>query len=223
MLTILKLTETYITLKGENKFVISMSNDTSGRKRLMEVLSDNNSLHLWDSHIHPVWGDSSTVLDSSEIYNSDFNETVRYKQAKIKSWCNSQIVKGISIDLGLLDDEGNSLGELHYSLPDRHQIDMRDLATMISQGAQVVTWRDDSRVSHMVYTADQFMSLYNSAMLYILQCRFRSDALEELLFSYTEDQIDLVNELSWDTELPSAIEDKMNDLLSTMYTASSAL
>ena len=221
MLDIVKLSESLVIFSDEETgYTASFSNSAAERKLVQKLLSDNDLSHLWEAVILPEWRDSP-ITPSIQPIVSTLSEMRINKQADIKQWCNQHIVNGISIDLGLVDGAGDPLGPLHYSLTERHQTDMRDLALMIANGATQVTWRDDSRVSHMIYTAEQFMTLYQAMSTYILQCRFRSDGLEELLFSYTDDQVDLITSLNWDTELPAEIQVKSDELLATMLAANS--
>ena len=211
MIKIEKINENSITLEDvELGYRGIFYNTEVERKIIQEKLS---STSLWNDEVLPYWGDSPKLNNDSSI---DINNLIKIKQSQIKQSCHDEIVKGISIDLGLNDDQGNPLGELHYTLSEKNQTDMRDLASMISQGATQVTWRDDSRVSHMVYSAEQFMNLYNAVSQYILKCRFHSDALEELLFSYNNDQIDLISSINWNTEIPSEIQSKIDYLLNIM-------
>ena len=214
MIEILNINEKIISLSINNESLACYSNNKAGRSIVKDILNANNSYNLWDKYIIPIWGNEPKV-ETPKI-EIDVEALRKNKQLEIKQLCHDKIVEGILIDLGLKDEEGNPLGELHYTLSEKNQADMRDLALMIEQGANIVTWRDDSRVSHMIYTAQQFMTLYNSATQYILKCRFHSDGLEELLFSYSDDQIDLISNINWDTELPDNIKDKMNDLLNVM-------
>lgn len=212
MLTIVNIDENSVLLSDEDTgFRSRYINNESGRM-IVQFLTRNNQ-ELWDV-ILAHWATEPTT--GPNINEPTFDELRLQKQQIIKKWCYNKIIEGISIDLGLVDDSGNPLGELHYTLTERQQSDMRDLALMITKGATQVTWRDDSRVSHMIYTAEQFMNLYQAATIFILQCRFRSDALETLLFSYSDDRIDLVTALTWDTELPETIQNQMNKLLEIM-------
>ncbi len=188
---------------------VMVPNPDKGEDRPEEI--ESTVPVTWDD-ILEIWGDTPTVI----FPEVPFKQLVEDKQQQIKHWCEDKIISGIDIDLGLKDDHDSPLGSLHYSLTERHQMDMRDLASIIQAGATSVTWRDDSRVSHMVYTAEQFMKLYQAATAYIFNCRFRSDGLEELLFSYTENDRNKVKALTWDTELPKEIQDKINSLLGTM-------
>lgn len=216
MLTIEKISDSNLVLVDNDIGYRGVFYNTDIERGIVESkLSDTN---LWNELVLPKWGDTPKINNNLSI---DINNLRKIKQTQIKQTCHNKIVEGISIDLGLTDEEDNALGELHYTLSEKNQTDMRDLASMIAQGATQVTWRDDSRVSHMVYTSEQFMNLYTVSMQYILKCRFQSDALEELLFSYTDDQVDLISAINWDTELPDNIKTKMDNLLSVMLTDTS--
>lgn len=213
---ILNINENNISLySSENNWRGSYTNSESDRETLKFILNKNECSDLWETDILPVWGENPTV-DIVFEKPVDISILRKNKQIEIKNLCHDNIVKGIDIDLGLTDEKGNLLGSLHYTLSEKNQTDMRDLVGMIQSGMTEVTWRDDSRVTHMVYTAEQFMNLYQASSAYILQCRFRSDGLEALLFSYTDEEVDKIKALNWDTELPKDIEDNMNNLLGIM-------
>lgn len=214
MLNIGYLSEQVVVLLDDAGYTSSFSNSITERTLVQNKLNEAGCFDLWDTDILPVWTDTPLVSEVNLPVN--ISSLRLSKQSEIKKMCHDVIVSGISIDLGLKDADDNPLGELHYTLSEKNQIDMRDLASMITQGAKQVTWRDDSRVSHMIYTAEQFITLYNAASEYILRCRFHSDGLEELLFSYTDDQLDLILSINWDTELPTHIQTKMDNLLSVM-------
>lgn len=218
MLQILSISTEMVTLSDGAEYRGVYANSESDRELVQALLSKYGCSDLWTSSILPIWEDRAKVVPHEPML--DFNVLRQQKQSEIKQWCYDAITSGISIDLGLTDNNGVALGSLHYSLPERHQTDMRDLANMISAGATHVTWRDDSRVSHMIYTAAQFMQLYKAMSDHILHCRFRSDGLEELLFSYEKSEEHLIRSLSWDTELPTDIQSKVDTLLSTMLGAS---
>lgn len=214
MLNIGYLSEQVVVLLDDAGYTSSFSNSITERTLVQNKLNEAGCFDLWDTDILPVWTDTPLVSEVNLPVN--ISSLRLSKQSEIKKMCHDVIVAGISIDLGLKDADDNPLGELHYTLSEKNQTDMRDLASMITQGAKQVTWRDDSRVSHMIYTAEQFITLYNAASEYILRCRFHSDGLEELLFSYTDDQLDLILSINWDTELPTHIQTKMDNLLSVM-------
>ena len=215
MVSIINISQDNITIMyGENCRGV-YSNTEPDRDILKSILESNESLDLWESDILPVWTNTPTVeLPEPPLVDLDILKST--KQQEIKQMCHDKIVEGISIDLGLTDEEGNPLGTLHYTLSEKSQTDMRDLINIIATGATQVTWRDDSRVSHMIYTAQQFMMLYQASMNFILECRFHSDGLEELLFSYGEDDRALIEAITWDTELPEDIQSRMDSLLSIM-------
>lgn len=196
-----------------NNFTATYYNSPQGRLLAQSALGDDT---MWQSEIIPVWGDTPTVSDPSETPTIPVSKIRSDKQQQIKTLCHNKIVEGIDADVGLTDDEGNPLGTLHYTLSEKNQTDMRDLVSMIAQGATEVTWRDDSRVSHMVYTAQQFLTLYKLSSQHILRCRFKSDALEELVRLYSDDEADKIGSVDWDSEIPPEIEDKMNTLLDIM-------
>lgn len=196
-----------------NNFTVTYYNSSEGRVLAHSALCDDE---VWQAEVLPVWGDVPTVLDPQPAPSISIDKIRSDKQQQIKAICRSKIVEGIDADLGLCDSAGQPLGTLHYTLSEKNQTDMRDLVSMINSGATEVTWRDDSRVSHMIYTAAQFLVLYKLSSEHILRCRFRSDALEELLKSYSDEQIDEIGAISWDSEIPEAIEDKMNELLNIM-------
>lgn len=226
----------------------SYVNSSEGRKSIQDLIYNSNSKYLisweksaaeekgrdfnpsdedenghvwveftWDDVVN-YWGNSPTIA----LFKPSFTQIVNSKRQEIKSLCHEKITEGFSIDLGLQDESGDPLGELHYSLSELNQQDIRDLATMIAAGATQVTWRDDSRVSHMIYTSEQFMKLYNAVEAYILKCRFRSDALEELLNTYKEGQETEAQSLSWGTEIPKDISDRINGMLKILLNDESA-
>lgn len=214
MVEILNINEKIVSLLINNDSSGCYSNTEAERLIVKEILDDNNSSDLWDENILPIWGNNPTI--ETPIKEIDIESLRKNKQLEIKQSCHNKITEGISIDLGLTDELGNALGELHYTLSEKNQTDMRDLVNMIAAGTPQVTWRDDSRVTHMVYSAEQFMSLYQAATVFILKCRFHSDGLEALLFRYTDDQIDDIQSITWDTELPGDIQNQMDSLLAVM-------
>lgn len=215
MMNIVSISADYVVIvyPDQDNFTITYYNCPSGRSKVQSALSETT---LWDEVILPEWGDAPTVLDPQPTQTISIDKIRSDKQQQIKAICRSKIIEGIDADLGLCDSTGQPLGTLHYTLSEKNQTDMRDLVGMISSGATEVTWRDDSRVSHMIYTAAQFLVLYKLSSEHILRCRFKSDALEELLKSYSDDQVDEIGAISWDSEIPEAIEDRMNELLQVM-------
>lgn len=213
MLRIEELTKDGVLLvdRENDNWTCGYCNSTFGRERLMEDLERLDSMKLWDEKIHEQWGDSITIFD----IHDDPEQVRAIVRSTIKSLCNQAIVKGVDVDCGLTNPDGSARGALHYSLSERHQTDMRDLATMLATGLTSVTWRDDSRVSHEVYTAEQFMTLYQTCSRYILRCRFHSDALETILDSCTD--INTMLSINWDTEIPAEIQAHIDELWSTMY------
>lgn len=205
-----------LLMNQENSYWIQANKDAAEELGLESEIDEENTIYVWVpltwDAIIALWGEEPTIKKKIKT----FEDIVNQKQLQIKDWCNIKIVNGIDIDLGLKGEDDKPLGTLHYSLSERKQTDMRDLMSMIAAGAPVVTWRDDSRVSHMVYTAEQFTALYRAATEFIFRCRFHSDGLEELLFSYTEDQVEDVEAIEWNTELPKEIQDKIDSMLETM-------
>ena len=196
--------ETQIGLNHRCAFV----NSEAGRTRCQEYIKNiDETSTVFEDIILPVWGDNPTIIPEPV----DIDKLKQSKQQQIKNWCHNTIINGIDIDLGFKNEDGTDRGSLHYSLTEQKQTDMRDLMSMIANGSEKVTWRDDSRVTHEIYTADQFTNLYSACTLFILQCRYRSDGLEELLFRY--DNEDDINNLTWDTELPEDIQNNINELL----------
>ena len=185
-------------------------NSTAGRNDLITELNNRDSAELWDDRILPIWGPAPTIEWELPI------DIVRENKRKyIKDWCYRIIVSGIDYDCGLKNEDGTARGVLHYSLSTKNQTDMRDLASMISNGRTSVTWRDDSRVSHEIYTAAQFLALYAACTQFILKCRFKSDALETMLDSYTTSEA--IDALTWDTEIPAEVQAHIDELWATMY------
>lgn len=213
-----------IGLVSEQKVRGSYENTEESRARVKKIFDENEVFKnvygkfvraSWEEDIVPIWGETATI----SIAQIPVEEIRSQKQQQIKDTCHTKIVAGIDINLGLQTDEGAPAGELHYSLTERKQTDMHDLAEVISKGATQVTWRDDNRVTHQIYTADQFMKLYSAANAHILKCKYLSDALEELLFSYSDNEVDKIKALNWDTELPAEIKERMETLLSVMLDA----
>ena len=194
-----------------NNWTCSYCNSKLGRSQLLSDLHRLDAMHLWDDIIHDRWGDDVTVFD---MYD-DVEQLRPIVRANIKQLCNRAIVEGIDVDCGLTDENGSPRGSLHYSLSERHQTDMRDLASLIASGLTSVTWRDDSRVSHEVYSAKQFMIVYEACMRHVLRCRFRSDALETLLDKCTDTNSMLA--ITWDTTIPEDIQSHTDVLWATMY------
>lgn len=215
MITIHQISPNTLCLKDpdRNNWMCTYTNNSIGRKHLMYDLERFDANQLWEDKIKDVWTDDPLVPDLT-VSVDEIRDRVRNN---IKSWCKSAIVSGIDVDCGLTNiDDGTSRGSLHYSLTERKQIDMKDLATMISEGKESVTWRDDSRVAHEVYTATQFMKLYDAATKHILKCRFHSDALESLLDSYSNDDIDKIRSIKWEMDLPESIKNHEELLWTTM-------
>lgn len=191
----------------------------NSRSLFMNSSDDREKIQLWlknidktstvfEDNILPVWGDKPTIIPEPV----DIDKLKQSKQQQIKQWCHNIITNGIDIDLGFKNEDGTDRGSLHYALTEQKQTDMRDLMSLIASGATEVTWRDDSRLTHEVYTAEQFITLYQACTQFIFQCRFKSDGLEELLFTYDNEED--INNLNWDTELPEEIQNNINELLS---------
>lgn len=197
--------ETQIGLNHRRAFV----NSEYGRIKCQEYIKNfDETSTVFEDVILPVWGDNPTIIPEPV----DIDKLKQSKQQQIKNWCHNIITKGIDIDLGFKNEDGTDRGSLHYTLTEQKQTDMRDLMSLIATGAKEVTWRDDSRLTHEIYTVEQFTNLYQACTQFIFQCRFRSDGLEELLFRYdTEEDI---NNLNWNTELPEDIQNNINQLLS---------
>ena len=184
-------------------------NSEDGRIKCQEYIKNfDEASTVFEDVILPVWGDNPTIIPEPV----DIDKLKQSKQQQIKNWCHNTIINGIDIDLGFKNEDDTDRGSLHYTLTEQKQTDMRDLMSLIAAGATEVTWRDDSRLTHEIYTAEQFTNLYQACTQFIFQCRFRSDGLEELLFRYdTEEDI---NNLNWNTELPEDIQNNINQLLS---------
>lgn len=183
-------------------------NSTSGREMVQKYIKNiDGTSTLFEDEILPIWGDNPTII-TEEV---DIEKIRIQKQAQIKQWCHNTIINGIDIDLGLTNEDGTPRGSLHYTLTEQKQTDMRDLMSIISTGASIVTWKDDSRLTHEIYSAELFTLLYQACTKFIFECRFKSDGLEELLFTY--DNIEDINNLTWDTEIPENIQNKINELL----------
>lgn len=219
--TLIFYDDNIIGLVSEKKVRGCYENTESGRQKVKKIFDENEVFKKvngkferasLEEDIFPIWGDSATI----SIDQVPIEEIRSKKQQQIKNICHNKIVAGVDVDIGLQTDDGEPAGELHYSLTERKQTDMHDLAESISKGATQVTWRDESRVTHQIYTADQFMKLYNAANDHILRCRYLSDALEELLFSYSDNEEDKIKALNWDTELPTEIKERMENLISVM-------
>lgn len=184
-------------------------NSEEGRIMCQEYIKNiDETSTVFEDVILPVWGDEPTIVPEPV----DIDKLKLSKQQQIKQWCHNIITNGIDIDLGLKNEDGTNRGTLHYTLTEQKQTDMRDLMSLIAAGATEVTWRDDSRLTHEIYTAEQFTTLYQACTQFIFQCRFKSDGLEELLFTYDNEED--INNLNWDTELPEEIQNNINELLS---------
>lgn len=208
MLSIAELSKYTVTLVSDTGAKHTFYNFSTNNNLLRQILAKHDCLELFDNEIKPIW--------DVKMQNDRIIKTKRErKRTYIKEYCHNLIVSGIDADVGLLNDDGSPRGILHYSLTERKQEDMKDLMVMIRLGQEVVTWRDDSRVSHERYTAEQFEKLYTAAANFIFSCRFRSDALEVLLDSYGDDT-DKIDSLTWETEIPSDIQSDMDSLLSLM-------
>lgn len=213
MLRIIELSNKHALLidAENNNWTCSYCNSKVGRSQLLSDLERLDAMNLWDDYIHKQWGDDIIINDPYD----DIEYLRSVIRSSIKSSCRRMIIAGIDVDCGLTDENGAARGPLHYSLSERHQTDMRDLAALIASGLTSVTWRDDSRVSHEIYTAEQFMTLYNACMKHVLHCRFHSDALETMLDSCTT--VHSMLSITWDTHIPEEIQLHMEALWATMY------
>lgn len=195
-------------LIDENGLEFYTSNWADCKEELKTIAANWEELYV---ELEKVWGPTPhgdlTVVDLETV-----RESVR---AQIKKACHDKIVEGITVNCGLTNPDGTNRGELHYTLSEKNQQDMRDLATMIAAGSTAVTWRDDSRVAHEIYTAEQFMVLYQAGTQYILSCRFKSDALEVMLNMCTT--VEEMESITWDSEIPPEIQEQMQALWDVMY------
>jgi len=140
--------------------------------------------------------------------------TLEEKLEQIKRWCQEAIISGINFDCGK--------GLKHYTLEDHKQEVMKDHALLIEKGAQRVIWRDSSRFMHEIYSAQEFMNLYNEAKFHRLKCQLHSDGLEEYVSSLFEEISDEtgrpaneaeISAITWETKLPIEIENKIETLM----------
>ena len=128
-------------------------NSEDGRIKCQEYIKNfDETSTVFEDVILPVWGDEPTIVP--EPVNID--KLKQSKQQQIKQWCHNIIINGIDINLGFKNEDGTDRGSLHYTLTEQKQTDMRDLISLITSGATEVTWRDDSRLTHEIYTAEQF-------------------------------------------------------------------
>lgn len=186
----------------EGEWRASYMNDDIGRREVERYFIEEVNLPELYEEVMRVWGNEPTVFYESSP-PIPFEIIKEMKVEEIKQLCQKNIIDGITIDIGKVGKDGIPMGELHYYLDLKKQDYMKILYEAIKNGAQEVIWRDESRVSHEVYTAKEFMILFTACTTHILTCQLRSDSLEEYLKTLTDQQE--ISELNWNTELPESI------------------
>ena len=213
-MTIKELTSRSVILMSSDDSEYEFDRSLQSMNKIIKLLKSEDSMYLWEDKIKPLWVPTSKLPYSKKADVSEQREQIR---TNIKMMCKQRIVSGVYVDVGLIDADGSPRGELHYPLTERNQSDISELAHLIERGATKVTYRDDSRVTHEIYTSEQFMKLHSAALMYIFRCRLHSDELEALLDSYSDDELDSMKRISWDIEIPQEISKNTEELWSTMY------
>ena len=164
--------------------------------RLITYYEEEESTIFKKYELEPILKDWSSI--QSELISN------------IKSECESIIIRGFDFDTF-------GTGLLHYTLEKNKQDDMKVIYSNILAGATKVLWHDSSRVTHEVYTAEQFINFYQYAMYFVVQCKIRSDFLEQQIIDYitNKDEASARN-VNFYTPLSDEIEEEIKTQVSIM-------
>lgn len=164
-----------------------------------EIVSFVAKSATYEDDILPIWGPEPSINPPKLLFEDLVNEKI----SEIKKWCESEIIKGIDIDF--TNSTLETPGIKHYTLTKYHQEDLwiRWLSILNDPELQQISWRDEARVTHELYTVEEFLKLFRAAQEHIFRCKFKSDVLEQKILSYDESQSELVSALTWQTPLSS--------------------
>lgn len=137
-------------------------------------------------------------------------EIIAERSADIKSACGAAIVQGF--DANVL-----GRGNLHYTLTEIQQRDMEVLLQKVKDGAAAVLWHDSSRVTHELYTAEQFIQLFGIGYAHMISCKIQSDWLEQLVRDLCgAGDLTGAAAVKWDTVLPENYQAQCDEQISLM-------
>jgi hypothetical protein len=124
---------------------------------------------------------------------------VQLKIQQIKQECAEIIYTGF--------DSTVKYGELkHYTLKDYEQSNMQALLISIIGGATTVPWRHSELIVCDTFTAQEFQQLYQQAMVFTVNQRYKSDVIE-LYLTNEELTLEQINSVSLGMQLPQYYED----------------
>ena len=133
---------------------------------------------------------------SEDFFRDNPGKVKAERSTAIKAACAEAITGGFDADV-------LGRGPLHYTLTEIQQRDLQTQYAAVQAGATEALWHDSSRVTHEVYTATQFMELFQLGYAYIISCKIRSDWLEQLAHDLVDaDKLTEAAAVDWSTALP---------------------
>lgn len=149
-----------------------------------------------------VWFDNMLVEPSQMFEDSRKPSIETLKQAKvieIKQACKSKI------EAGFYSPVKYGTPKL-YTLKDYEQSNMQALIININGGALTVPWRHSELIICDVFSAENFLTLYQQASVFTVNMRYKSDFIE-LWISETELTSEELQAISMDSVLPQYYQD----------------
>lgn len=135
------------------------------------------------------------------------------RSTTIKAACAEAITGGFDADV-------LGRGMMHYTLTEIQQRDLQTQYAAVQAGATEALWHDSSRVTHEVYTATQFMELFQRGYAYIISCKIRSDWLEQLAHDLADaDKLTEAAAVDWNTVLPEEYQMQCDAQIAAMLAA----
>jgi hypothetical protein len=136
-----------------------------------------------------TWVEFSDIRLEVIINNVSFNHNPlsALKENKIKEFsgiCNKEILEGFN--------SSAKNGEQHYNFSHEDQINMLGLFTAVTIGGeQFIEWKNSSQPICEIWTAEEFLVLYNNAMTYkATKIRKFHELRVEILETTTKEELD---------------------------------
>lgn len=173
-------------------------------------VEDDNAKYLLEFDHEP----SNTEITSAYnkkvtqfLSNMNYDELLQYKIDKIKTQCKDIIENGFNSDLKYGVSHRYTLKQL------TDQTEIKSLAfNIISLGAKQVPWHYDKQILCDIWTSDEFMQFYKLANDFIINKRYKSDALE-LYITENKLSIEQLQNIDMNSTLPDKYQNMLKDRL----------